>query len=396
MSGINLHLYYSDMYFESRILKISECLAKTRRFDSIHLAGISKAGTDTGYANYRDGVSINRFDVHYPFMKRFRFGKQICFLLYLVKLFGHYVGKDVPMVNCHGISVLPVGLVFRLFKGSVVIYDTHELESKKINVSPLESRIYRIFEKLSFPYIDAQFVVSDHIGNYYSDMYGDGKKIHVVYNKPRYRNLSGNRDLREKLGLGSNEIVYLYQGLLARGRGIDLLLDVFRGMERNRHIVFMGSGVFEGRVKDAGGSCRNIHYMEPVPPDRVVDVAMSADVGLSIIENVSLSYYYSLPNKVFEYLMAGLPILVSDFPEMESLVSRYDCGWSVKVCGDELRNFIAGMDKTGIEEKKEHVLKNRMQFSWEGEESRLLESYESVLGKPRPNGNMPSARRAHG
>src|SRR5690606_34620878 len=99
------------------------------------------------------------------------------------------------------------------------------------------------------------------------------------------------------------KIVYLYLGVLIRGRGIEIILDAFRSASDRHHVVFVGFGEYETQLSNESKQYDNIHYLPGVGPERILQLTSGADVGLSLIENTSLSYYYCLPNKVFEYLL---------------------------------------------------------------------------------------------
>ena len=118
--------------------------------------------------------------------------------------------------------------------------------------------------------------------------------------------------LRSELGIPDGDLVFLYQGGLFRARRIEQLLRVFSRAAKDRHVVFMGYGELERMVRSAAATNYNIHFRPAVSPHEVLALA-GADVGLVGVENVCLSYYYSLPNKFFEEsLLAGVPVLGSD------------------------------------------------------------------------------------
>ena len=80
------------------------------------------------------------------------------------------------------------------------------------------------------------------------------------------------------------------------------------------------------KILEAGEQNERIHYHESVSSKILNEYTCSANIGICLIEDLCLSYKFCLPNKFFEYAMAGLPILVSDLPEMRKLVEEYDCG----------------------------------------------------------------------
>ena len=87
-------------------------------------------------------------------------------------------------------------------------------------------------------------------------------------------------------------------------------------------------------------------------------------MGLCLFENVCLNHYLYLPNKVFEYMMAGLPMIVSDFPEMAALVERHDCGWKVTIDAEALLTLIKTISSKEISAKSANACGARCHFGW--------------------------------
>ena len=143
----------------------------------------------------------------------------------------------------------------------------------------------------------------------------------------------------------------------------------------------MGRGPLEKDIKQYEKEFPNIHFHGAVKPEEVLCYTSSADIGVSLIENTCLSYYYSLPNKVFEYLLSGVPIIVSDFPEMGKLVDENNCGWKIRVDSDALFKLIGKISHKDIFEKKNNVLKCKDNYGWHKEEETLLKIYKSTEWK---------------
>jgi glycosyltransferase involved in cell wall biosynthesis len=131
-------------------------------------------------------------------------------------------------------------------------------------------------------------------------------------------------------------------------------------------------------IKECEKEFHNIHFHTPVKPEQVLHYTSSADIGVSLIENTCLSYYYSLPNKVFEYLLSGLPMIVSEFPEMGKFVDENNCGWKVKVDSRALVKLIESISHEDIFEKQNSVLKCKDNYGWHKEEEALLRIYKSM------------------
>jgi glycosyltransferase involved in cell wall biosynthesis len=141
----------------------------------------------------------------------------------------------------------------------------------------------------------------------------------------------------------------------------------------------MGYGSLEDKVKEAEKRFSNIHFQPAVKPSEVLSYSRSADVGLSLIENTCLSYYLTLANKVVEYIVSGVPVITTNFPEPNRIVQPYQCGWMVEANKKAIKDLIENISKKEIKEKKDNALKCGDNFSWKSEERKLLSAYHGII-----------------
>jgi glycosyltransferase involved in cell wall biosynthesis len=173
-------------------------------------------------------------------------------------------------------------------------------------------------------------------------------------------------------------VIFIYQGVVNKGRGIELLIDTFGKLPSDKHLVIMGYGPFVSQVKTAEKNHFNIHFLPAVPPDEILNYTSGADVGISMIENISLSYYFCLPNKLFEYLHCGMPVIVSDFPDMGNLIRSFDCGWVSEVNLDEFKQVVSIISSESINKKRIGVSNARKVLNWENESRQLSKSFPLI------------------
>lgn len=167
----------------------------------------------------------------------------------------------------------------------------------------------------------------------------------------------------------------MYIGILSDGRGIDLCLQAFSSGDVCAHVVFMGYGPLKSKIDSFASKYSNIHLHDPVPHERVVAIVKNADVGLCFVENVSLSDYYSLPNKLFEYAFSGLPVLASDFPEIGKIVRQYSLGFCSAVDLDSIKKMISDI----VAAPFPVASGNLSELGWETQAARLNEAYDRLL-----------------
>ena len=372
---INLHLYPSDFECETRIEKQAASIDKLNIFSEIILLGLCNEGSIDNEWFVGDRIKIKLIGKQYKL--KGIFGKLLTFFSYYREIFKFGMKNEIACINAHSLSVLPVSWLLGLICRTKFIYDTHELETETNSIGSRKF-ISKLVERSFIYKADHIFVVGEKIAEWYAMVY-DIKKPTVIFNTPLNSNITKSNYFREKLSLDNDQRICLYLGQLSGGRGIEALCNAFSSFKDDQFvIVFMGDGILKNHVLDVAKSSNRIFYHTPVPTHDVIKVSASADIGLSLVENTCLSHFYSMPNKVFEYLFSGIPVVVSDMAETSSLVKKYDVGEVLAhVSPETLRASLLSMDA-----KKNHVpnIKSLISdMSWERQEEKMLSVYETLF-----------------
>lgn len=189
--------------------------------------------------------------------------------------------------------------------------------------------------------------------------------------------------LRSKLDIPVGVPVILYQGVICPERGLDKLLEAAIILRNeNIAIVIMGRDSWQGtlhRMHSKMDLKDRVFLLPPVPSEALPEVTVSADAGLILFENTCLNHYYSLPNKLYEYMMAGLPVIAGDFPEMARIINKHNCGILVDSSSpqaiakglEELIRSPDEMRQMGIRGRKASL----EQYNWPVEEKKLVDLY---------------------
>jgi glycosyltransferase involved in cell wall biosynthesis len=315
-----------------------------------------------------------------------------------IRMFSLVLRHRPRVVHCHDVVFLHVGALAKLFIGARVVYDAHELESASKSCSRALSLCVYCVERVLWPFVDRLVSVSPSIIDWYQQHLGPKPSLLVLNSPVTGSAQSRPSDLvrRERGSPGyfhahfdmpSRSKVFVYLGLLVPGRGIERLLEVFGRADARSHIVFMGYGDRLG-AGDAAQRCSNIHLHPAVPHEQVVEYVRHADCGVCLIEDVSLSDRLCLPNKLFEYAFAGLPVLASRLPEIERVVREYGLGVCCDNDVDSIRQVVEAIERDGISPSTADLT----ELSWERQAERLREAYRQLLD--RQNGttrNQPKA-----
>lgn len=213
--------------------------------------------------------------------------------------------------------------------------------------------------------------------------------VALIRNIPEYRDVQKSDRLRQHLGLGPEVHIALYQGHLQPDRGLDRLVRTAAFLEQNIVIVMMGSsaGSTQAQLEDLITHERvadRIKIIPPVPYTELPDWTSSADIGLIIYKpDYSPNVQMMLPNKLFEYLMAGLPVLASPLDAVTEVIKAHDVGMVLSSfapadVGATINAMLA--DRVALARMRHNtLLVAQQEFCWEKECLQLLYLYRNIL-----------------
>jgi len=294
-----------------------------------------------------------------------------------IRMFGRAKKLNPQIIHCHDTPVLPLGLALKFFTGAKIIYDAHELESARAGVSKLACLLTLFVEKISWKYIDRLIVVSPSIQSWYIKKIGF-KKSDIILNSPIIEFKDSNKEyLRDKFSIPKDLLIFIYNGMFVHGRGIELITTVFQQPNIQSHIVFLGDGDMKDELLRAAKEHNNIHIHERVPHEDVVPITRSADVGLVLTENISLSYYYSLPNKLFEYAFSEIPVLASNTLDILQIVKKYNLGECCNIDFDSLYNGVLKFENEKLIRKFNYS--DLGDLSWDAQKVKLRKLYSELI-----------------
>jgi glycosyltransferase involved in cell wall biosynthesis len=374
-----LHISQTDIITDSRILK--EINSLTSYGFEVSGVGVKKIDESILQKNYKNNIyAINLSAKKLKYIPKIFIHLFCCFeMIFKMLPFGLKIKPQI--VHCHDTLAVPIGLILKLIIGSKIIYDAHELESNRNGISKIQSQFIYYFEKFFIQFIDYMIVVSPSIKKWYSEKL-KVQNIEIILNSPILNESKYNFEkdyLRNKYLIGNNNKIFIYVGLLENGRGIDLITEIFKKNIISSHIVFLGFGSLSNELKRLALQYKNIHYHDAVEHSQVVPIIQSADYGLCLIQNVSLSDFYSIPNKLLEYCFAKIPVLASNFPDISDLIFQHDLGFVTSLDELNLTNKILEL------QKNEYIFKfkNLDLLSWSYQENKLINLYNVIINKEK-------------
>ena len=305
---------------------------------------------------------------------------RIAFLVYFVR---NVVRLRPEVIHAHDAAMLLPGLLAARLTGARLLYDSHELACGV----PYRERGWSWFvsaiERLVVPRCAAVITVSDGIARRLQDRYRLANRPAVVRNVSGLER-GGPGGLRSALGLEGHAPLVLHQGAPAPGRGCD---DLVRATARLDGIttVFLGDpepgyrDELEAIIAQEGVADRVV-LMPSVALDRLLAYTAEADVGVTLLQDTCENHRLALPNKLFEYIAAGVPVVASGLPEIQRIVAQYGIGWCVKpgdvpALADGLRRALSLCHEP---ELRSRLRSAAAELRWSVEQERLTDCYQAL------------------
>lgn len=285
------------------------------------------------------------------------------------------------IIHANDWPALPIAMWAKPATGARIVYDSHEFAREERG----ESRMWRLLcrphvcaiEAAGVHAADGVVTVSPGIARLLRETYSLKEPPLVVLNVPEYR-LVDAHPVGERLEL-------LYHGLLARGRGIETLILAIAQLRRPARLVLRGNGSPRyisnlRRLAAIHAAPETIVFEPAVPLESVVEAAARSDIGLFTPPLATSQYRYMLPNKLFEYLMAGLMVVFSDAEDVADIVHRHGSGKVLsEVTPSRLAAAIDALSLEQIGQCKRNAHESARSLCWDTEQAKLAKLYAEVM-----------------
>jgi glycosyltransferase involved in cell wall biosynthesis len=364
----------NDIATDQRVLKVSDFLYR-KGFD-VSITGRKKPDSP---AFEHEVFHVSRFKLW--FHKGFLF-----YAAYNIRLFFFLLFRKFDLLVANDLdTLLPNYLVSRI-KRVPLVYDTHEYftGSTELMHRPLVRKTWSRIERWIFPRLKHVFTVNQSIADLYEKEYG--VKVRVVRNLPK-RFVADNGITRQDIGWPEDKRIVLMQGgAINIDRGAEELIHAMKptyGLE-NVLLYFIGSGDVWEEIQELTKKLhltQTVKFIPRMPYQKLMQYTALADLGVSIDKPVSLNYQYSLPNKLFDYIGAGVPVLASPLVEVKNIVKGYNVGDCIEShdpehIAEKIRFMFADQERYNT--WRENAKKAAAELCWENEEKVLSEVYDKI------------------
>jgi glycosyltransferase involved in cell wall biosynthesis len=227
---------------------------------------------------------------------------------------------------------LPFVTTIAKIRNAKVYYNSRELYAflGGLRNRPILQKLVKSIEQFFIKKVDLVLTTGEMDSDFLKNFYKINNTVEIR-NIPLMQMPAKSVNYREMFDIPSNSLIMIYQGVLLDGRGIPIILRVMKELPE-LYLIIIGDGEqknnFIKLIGELGISYR-VFFIGTVKQKELINFTAGGDIGLSLIEDISLSYYHALPNKLFEYIMAGIPVLASNLPQMKKIVDDYNVGESV-------------------------------------------------------------------
>lgn len=289
--------------------------------------------------------------------------------------------KQYDIYHANDLNTLPQGIVCAKLRFNVkkLIYDSHEVQTSRTGYG----QMHALLERLLIKKADAMMVENHTRAKYNEELYGFYPAVVHNYPFPATGKLENIVNLHELLNLKKEEKILLYQGGIQAGRGLDKLIEAVPMIEEGI-VVLIGDGKVKEqlmqKVRDMQLEER-VKFLPKVPLKELPSYTVNAYIGFQILNNVCFNHYSASSNKLFEYMMAGVPVVACSFPEIKKVVE----GEKIGLCIDSHNPADiarAVNELTQDRKKRDTFSKNAVhasqKYNWELEKEILIGLYEKV------------------
>jgi glycosyltransferase involved in cell wall biosynthesis len=310
------------------------------------------------------------------------FKKGVAFYAFFnIRLFFYLLFKKSDLLYANDLDTLMPNYLVSKLKRIPLIYDSHEIfcEVPELQETPIKKKVWEKVERRIVPKLKYCITVNQTIATYFKEKYGTEFKV--------VRNISPDQKFtlrtKEQLGIKSDRKMIVLQGAgINIQRGAEELVNAMNYVN-NADLYIIGGGdvweclqqlVKENKLED------RVKLIAKLPKEELMSYTYNADLGVSIDKNTNLNYSYSLPNKIFDYIHAEVPILASRLKEIEAVITHYNIGAFIQDHEPKhIAEAINAMLTSGrYANWKENLKKAKRELNWEEERKVLINLVQSI------------------
>jgi glycosyltransferase involved in cell wall biosynthesis len=367
------------------VFSVTNCICHDQRVHKI-AETVSKLNCDITLIGRRSGDCCRTYSG--PFItERFRmiFKKGFFFYAFFnLRLFFYLLFNKYDLLVSNDLDTLLPNFLVSKLKRIPLIYDSHEYFTgvPEIQNRPFVKWIWKSIERIIFPHLKYIMTVNDSIAILYENEYGI--RPYTIRNcSPKVDGIIGYS--REELGIDKDHLLLILQGTgINIDRGGEELIDAIY-QSYNISLLIVGAGDKLEALKDQVQKMNiagKVKFFPKVPWNELIRYTKSADAGLTLDKDTNLNYRFILPNKLFEFINSGIPVIASSMVEVKKIVTDYNCGIIISnVTPEEIRKAMEKLrdNRNLLSELKRNAILASEKLNWELESEKVIELYKTIL-----------------
>jgi len=355
----------NDLNYDQRMIRI--CTSLSNAGYNVLLVGRIRSFSKPLVSRPFDQLRLNCF---------FNQGK-LFYIEYNIRLLFFLFFRSFDIISAVDLDTLAPAYICAKIRRKICVYDAHEYFSEVPEVvnRPSVKRVWEALAQWLIPKIQHCYTVGQSLADELSARYQN--TFAVIRNLPWRSEIPATKS-------SPNRPILLYQGVLNDGRGLEAAIGALQQLKAVE-LWLAGEGDLSAELRTLAkesGVADRVQFLGYLTPEALKDLTPQATIGLNLLENKGLNYYYSLANKAFDYIQAGLPAIHMDFPEYRLLNEEYQIGKLIKDLKPEsLQAAIEELldNPQEYEKIRQNCRLAAQELTWEQEEKKLLQIYFDIL-----------------
>ena len=300
---------------------------------------------------------------------------KLFYIEYNLRLFIYLFFKPADAYSVVDLDTLVSGTFLAKIKSKILIFDAHEYfeEVPEVTNRPMVKKIWKMIAHWFIPQADLAYTVNRALADIFTKKYH--KKFEVIRSVPYPYPLLHTKIIKTPR-------IILYQGALNMGRGLTQLIEAMQHIDAECWIAGEGdlSGKLRILVEDLNLK-HKVKFLGYIQPDELKHITSQVYLGYNVMENIGLSYYYSLANKFFDYIQAEVPQICAPFPEYKHINQKFE----VAVLSNcTVKEIVSGinillLDSQFYSKLQSECIRAKPIFNWENEDEKLKSLYRNVV-----------------
>lgn len=361
----------NDIAYDQRIIKMASSLAKVGK--RVLVLGRRMENR----AQYRDSFAFDTLLQECFFTKGPGF-----YLEYNIRSLWACLNRRYDTHYSVDLDTILAGSILRsIGRCRLLCFDAHELfeDTPELAHTKAKRWIWSVLGRICIVATDVRITVNQSLQNILESKYGT--PFHVIYNTPlKNRSTKGRprQDAEVERRLPSDKKVILYQGAVNQGRGLEVAIEAMHLLGEHHHLVIAGGGDVLEDIRALvyrEGLTERVSLLGMIAPERLRKITPQAWIGINLLDESSENYYYSLANRFFDLMHAGIPSINMAFPEYVSILNKYACGLTIShLCVQEYSSAVLALEQDP--DRYDNMVLAAKEateiYNWESQEKKLL------------------------